>query len=280
MEDITLFTSKNGSVTKKDLYEALIKLEANKCRYLYIHSEINFGLPNPDLTKKQLMQHILDTIKALNVENIIVPTYTFSFCNHEDFDIQNTKSSMGVFTEFFRKQPEAVRSHDPLMSVALIGQDKTIINNIGQNSLSNNSTYDLLHKKGETKFLFLGNTISSCFTFSHYVETVLQVPYRYKKSFTGNIIDNGVSTPAEAFLEVRYKDIVPYADNRMDVLFEKQGIKKRTTLGDSEINICNEEQAFDALYKEITEHPDFMLSHKLPQGPYVEDFIYEKKVSL
>lgn len=280
MENIILFNTKHGDVTKQDFYDTLISLEAHKCRYLYIHSEMNFGLPNPELSKKELMHHILDVIKSLNVENLIVPTYTFSFCNHEDFDVQNSKSSMGVFSEYFRKQPEAIRTKDPLMSISMIGKDLSLINNDSTNSLGIGSTYDLLLQKGDTKFLFLGKPLSSCFTFTHYVEAVLQLPYRYKKSFTGNIINNGVTTPAEYFMEVRYKDIIPFSDNRVDTLFEEFGAKKKIYLGDSEINICNISDSFNILSNAIKKQPDFMLSHALPNTAYVEDYVYEKKVAL
>ena len=130
MENLVLFKSKNGDVTKKNLIDALIEIEAQNCEYLFIHSEINFGMPNPELSKKELLGHILDCIKSLKVKNLLVPTFTFSFCNREEFDVQNTKSSMGTFAEFFRKQPDAIRSVDPLMSVAMIGEDYSVINDI------------------------------------------------------------------------------------------------------------------------------------------------------
>lgn len=52
MDNIVLFKSKVGDVTKKDLYNALIKIKANECDYLFIHSELSFGLPNLKLSKK------------------------------------------------------------------------------------------------------------------------------------------------------------------------------------------------------------------------------------
>src|SRR4051794_13700193 len=55
---------------------------------------------------------------------VIVPTYTFSFCRREMFDVQRTPSACGPwssstgFLEHFRTRPEAVRSTDPIHSVA------------------------------------------------------------------------------------------------------------------------------------------------------------------
>lgn len=275
-----LFNSKNGVVTTKTLYNALKKIEADKCDYLFIHSEINFGMPNPELSKKELLGHILEAIKALEVKNILVPTFTFSFCNREDFDIQKTKSSMGIFSEYFRKQPEARRSVDPLMSVAMIGEDYSVIDNIGNISCGENCTYDLLHKKGNTKFLFLGNRMSDCMTYTHYMEVVKNVPYRYKKEFTGNVINNGTKEIRTYYLHVRYKDIFPFNDRRIDELILKHNEGKTIDVGDSVICIANEAGVYKYLGEEIEKNPDFMLSHKCPEPPFDDYYVYEKKVAL
>lgn len=280
MKDVTLFKSKNGNVTKLDLYNALIAIEANKCEYLFIHSEINFGLPNPDLSKKELLGHIYDVIKSLRVKNLLVPTFTFSFCNREDYDVQNSKSSMGIFSEYFRKLPNVKRSIDPLMSVAMIGEDYSVIDNIGYNSCGENSTYDLLHKKGNTKFLFLGNRMSDCMTYTHYMEVVKKVPYRYAKKFEGNVINNGIETHETYFLDVRYKDIFPFNDRRIDELMLSNNGGKTIELGDSVICIAEEDKVYKYLGEAIEKDPDFMLCHKCPQGPFDDEYIYEKKVAL
>lgn len=280
MDNLILFKAKEQDVTKRDLYNALIDIEADKCKYLFIHSEINFGLPNPELSKKELLGHILDVLKKLNVENILVPTFSFSFCNREDFDVQNTKSSMGIFSEFFRKQSGARRSIDPLMSVSMIGKDYSVIDDIGDVSCGEGCTYDLLRKKGNVKFLFLGNKMSDCMTYTHYVEAVKNVPYRYKKAFTGNVINNSVKEEKTYYLHVRYKDIFPFNDTRIDKLMLDNNGGKTIKLGDSEINIADEDKVFKYLNEAIDNNPDFMLSHKCPKPPFDDFYVYEKKVAL
>lgn len=280
MENVLLFLSKKGNVDKKNLYQTLLNIGANDCKYLFIHSSINFGLPNPDLKKKELLDHILDVIMSLNVENVLMPTFTFSFCNKEDFDIQNTKSAMGVLTEFFRKQHGVKRSSDPMMSVAMLGQDYSVIDEIGNISCGENCTFDLLHKKGGTKFLFLGNYLSDCMTYTHYVEVMKNVPYRYAKEFTGNIINNGISQEAKYYLHVRYKDIFPFCDRRIDELMIKNNGGKNIYLGDGVISIAEENKVFQLLSDAIDKNPDFMLSHKCPNPPFDDFYVYEKKVAL
>ncbi|MBQ4123743.1 AAC(3) family N-acetyltransferase [bacterium] len=279
MENIVLFKSRIGDVTKKDFYDALIKIGAHDCKYLFIHSSLSFGMPNPELSKKELLGHIINAIMALNVENILMPTFTFSFCNREDFDVQNTKSAMGILTEYFRKMDGVRRSVDPMMSVAMIGKDYSVIDDIANNSCGENCTFDLLHKKGGCKFLFLGNRMSDCMTYTHYVEVVEKVPYRYAKEFKGNIINNGISEEKTFFLDVRYKDIETFYDRRIDDLVLQNGEGKTILLGDTQICIANEVGVYKHLRQAIKEDPLFMLSKSLPEK-YDNFYVYEKKVAL
>ena len=137
MELINLFLDKNGNwVTNHALYDTLIKLEADKCKILYIHSSLSFGTPNPQLKKSQLLGAILDVIKALNVKTVCMPTFTFSFCNAKDYDPAKSSSRMGALNEYFRKQEEVLRSVDPLMSTALLGEDTDLVLNVGEVILS------------------------------------------------------------------------------------------------------------------------------------------------
>ena len=119
-----------------------------------------------------------------------VPTFTFSFCNRQHYCVPTSASKMGAFNEFVRRVPEAVRSIDPLMSNAVLGDDPDIVTNLSRNSIGEGSTFDKLHQRGAgVKFLFLGTTVSDCFTYTHYVEERLAVPYRYNRTFTGRIGD-------------------------------------------------------------------------------------------
>ena len=55
---------------------------------------------------------------------VLVPTYTYSFCENQIFDVKNTPSTIGPVTEFFRKQKNILRSKDLIFSVAVIGPKK------------------------------------------------------------------------------------------------------------------------------------------------------------
>ena len=166
MKTLNLFQSGDGSwVTSATLLTILEKIKAPEASVLYIHSGLNFGTPNPDLGRKELLAHLYGLIASLGVPTICFPTFTFSFCNGEDYNVQTSRSRMGALNEYVRGLPETVRSEDPLMSSVVVGEDHDLVHNLGKDSIGTNSTFDKLHQRGSgVKFLFFGVTVSDCFT--------------------------------------------------------------------------------------------------------------------
>jgi aminoglycoside 3-N-acetyltransferase len=254
MEKYNLFyTTNNVWVTNHDLLDALKRVQAHEANILYIHSGLSFGIPNPEIPKNEILRILLDTILALNVPTICVPTFTFSFCNGEDFDVQNSRSKMGALNEFIRKQPGTIRSVDPLMSVALIGQDTDLALGIGHASIGVNSTFDKLHSRDNVRFLFLGTRPGDCFTYMHFIEKFFNADYRYDRDFTGNIIDGGKSYPDTFTLFVRYRNIFPGKGSyQYEALLYEKGISRKHAIGNSFITTLAEPPAFE-IYKEMLE---------------------------
>lgn len=277
--DKTLFLGPSGPLTSGRITETLAAIGAGDCDWLMIHSEVNFGLPNPELSKRELLRGLFESIAALGVKNLLVPTFTFSFCAREDFDVENSKSPMGAFSEFFRKMPGAVRSADPMLSVAMIGENTEVLAKIGPESCGKGSIFDILHRAGNAKMLFLGKTASSCITHSHYVEVMKGVPYRYPRNFSGFVVSAGRREPKECVLHVRCRGAEPYSDNRLDALALDCGAGKTAALGASSATVVDEARIYEAIWKRLDSDPHFMLS-AWPQPPFDETFDYGPRVSL
>jgi aminoglycoside 3-N-acetyltransferase len=262
MNEIRLFRdSSNTWVTNLNILKALEKVDAHAANILYIHTGISFGIPNPELPKNEILQILLDTILELRVPTICVPTFTFSFCNAQDFDITNSKSKMGAVNEYIRKQPTAIRSIDPLMSVALLGTDKDLAIGIGHSSIGKDSTFDKLHNRKGVKFLFFGTQIGDCFTYMHYMEYVLKASYRYDRIFSGKIITPAGTYQDSYTLFVRYKNIVPgngsyiYGD-----LLSNSGKAKKEQCGDNSIISVEESAAFEIYSWLLKKDPNYFLA--------------------
>lgn len=241
MDTINLFKTKQGEwLTNKDLLETLLKLEADKCEVLYIHSAMSFGIPNMELKTRGLMHEICKVLDELKVATLVMPTFTFSYPNGIIYDHNKSKTKMGTLNDFFRKQEGVVRSFDPLMSVAVKGKDKGLALDVTTHSIGDNSTYDMIRNRDNVKFLFLGTRIGDCFTYMHYLEWLYGVNYRYERRFVGTSIIDGKEVRNEYDLFVRYNGVTPNGNTYVyenDMYKDKLAFK--ANFGDSSISIVD-----------------------------------------
>ncbi len=115
---------------------------------------------------------------------VIVPTFTYSLTRKKIFNPKTSKSTIGLFSETFRKLKFTKRSSHPIFSVAHFGKLSEIINQTSDETcFGKNSIYDLLFKKN-AKLLCVGCSFNEL-TFVHYIEEKLKVKYRYNKIFEG-----------------------------------------------------------------------------------------------
>ena len=271
MNEVNLFLAKAGNwVTNKSMFETLLSIGADKCDTLYIHTALSFGQPNPQLKKKELLRYLLDVINNLGVKTVCMPTFTFSFPNGLEYNPETSASRMGVLNEFFRKQEGVIRSLDPLMSVALLGEDKELVTNIGHVSCGENSTFDIIRHRNNVKFLFLVPKIGDCLTYMHYLEWLYNVDYRYNRIFRGNVINNGKTSVEEYALFVRYKSVVP---NTASFVYEQRMYDNGTAFiapcGDGTISIVDEKNAAAEYKKCLDENPYFFVD--FDGGQFIKD---------
>ena len=271
MNEINLFLTKNGQwVTNKSMLETLLSIGADKCDVLYIHTSLSFGQPNPQLKKSALLGELLNVIKSLGVKTVCMPTFTFSFCNGLDYNPATSASRMGVLNEFFRKQEGVIRSADPLMSVALMGEDKDLVTGVGHVSCGENSTFDKLRHRDNVKFLFLGPKIGDCLTYMHYLEWLFSVDYRYNRVFRGNVTIGDKTSMEEYALFVRYNSVLP---NTESYVYEQRmydnGTAFITPCGDGTISIVDEKSATKEYKKCLDENPYYFVNFE--KGIFVKD---------
>ncbi len=275
-----LFSTKNGlPVTDEDFVSALRSVDADKAEILFIHFGMTFGVPNMDYKRDEILRTIYDAIREMNVKTVIFPTFTFSFPNGKDYDVRKSKSKMGALNEYVRRQPESIRSLDPLMSVTLVGDKKYLATGIGRESVGRDCTFDMLHREKGVKFLFLGTRPQDCFTYTHYIEWAVHVPYRYDRDFSGTIHADGGSYDATYKLFVRYKGVIPGGNDLADILLSR-GDAKKSALGDSEVWAVDEAPAYALLCEKIKKYPEYMLSAAIPKELVDEFSLTSEMVAL
>ncbi|OCR98576.1 acetyltransferase [Campylobacter fetus subsp. testudinum] len=190
----------NGKLVKKsDFLDALEQIGIKSGDTVCVHTEL-FTLGKPLLPKDEFLRVLLECFYEVIGKNgtLIMPTFTYSFCKNQIYDKLNSRSTMGVLTEFFRHQNGVVRTNDPIFSFAINGDNKDAFLSDTKSCFGKNSVYDVL-KKMEGKIVLLG-TQKLGYTFTHYIEEQAEVSYRYFKEFSGKIVDENGKISSKSIL--------------------------------------------------------------------------------
>ncbi|MHB8801085.1 MAG: AAC(3) family N-acetyltransferase, partial [Thermoanaerobaculia bacterium] len=267
-----LFSAANGGkVTRKGLEGALRAVGAADCDVLFVHNGMKLGAPNPDLGRIAFLDSIWETLLALRVPTICLPTFTFSFPNGQAYDREKSRTRMGALSEHARRLPGAVRSIDPILSVAVVGSEHALAESIGRYSCGPDSIYDLLHRRGGgVTFLFLGVRAHECFTFSHFVEERAGVPFRYHRPFHGEIRAGGRTWQETFFHYARFNGVRPVPDDRLERDLHDSGLLRRTPLGDGWISAVDEAAAYPFLLDRLRREPFYLADTELRDKRFLE----------
>ena len=121
---------------------------------------------------------------------LVVPAFSHTFTKSEDFDVENTPSDVGLFSEAFRCLPASKRSKNPNFSVSSIGKySEEFSCSRVDDSFGPGTAFDILYQHN-AKLVCLGCDFSRI-TFVHFIEQKLGVSYRYMKAFSGIVINSG-----------------------------------------------------------------------------------------
>lgn len=269
-----LFSDNDGKVySAQDIYDSLRDIGAGDCDVLFIHSDVMFGNVPKDFNKKEYMQTLYSVLSELNVQ-IVVPTFTYSFCNHEDFDVRKSRTSVGALSEFIRKQDGRYRTLDPLLSLSVPETLKEMFSTVSEHSLGKGSGLDIIHSLDGVKFLFFGAKQGECFTYLHYIEKMLDVPYRYDQEFSGTVIDyDGNSTEKTQYIHTHcYGVKIPENyDYFEDELIQKGKVKK-IRLGNSFVSCLSEKDAYEQITDKISKDPFYFVEGKYTEADLIHKY--------
>jgi aminoglycoside 3-N-acetyltransferase len=179
-------------LTDVDLEAALRSLGLHEGEAVFLHSDVSVFGKSATLDRNAFLSSILDVfIRILTSKGLLVmPTFTYSFCEGKIYDRERSKSTTGALTEFFRTSPGVVRTDHPIFSTALWGTRAEKVQKVGTDSFDERSIFGHMHRE-DGSIVFLG--VPFWTTFVHYIEQVHGIPYRFLKTFEGTIVDGSVS---------------------------------------------------------------------------------------
>lgn len=180
------------------LVDALSLAGISEGDILYVSSDISkLGIPaevKPEIKQKgmtALTDMYIETLLYVLGESgtLIMPTFTYSACENELFDVANSSSTVGLLTEAFRQSQNTTRSEHPIFSCAFYGKHASSLAKVQNfDCFGEDSLYDRLYKL-KAKYLMLGVNMWQGSTYVYYSEQKYGVPYRYMKNFDATISD-------------------------------------------------------------------------------------------
>ncbi len=173
---------------KTALLAALSAASIGKGGLLYFTGSV-FGISEPDAAGQVLGA----VIELLGPEGtLVVPTFSFAFCDSGLFDREHTPSFCGLLAERFRKWPGAIRtSTPPLHTVAALGAKAQEIAAIqGETSFGASSVFQWLADH-DAKICLFGCTAADGLAHVHWLEEKYAVPYRTWRRFDGFVTVDG-----------------------------------------------------------------------------------------
>ena len=260
-----------------------VGIEAGDTLFVQVSLD-SLGRPKACTTEDEAWPMLLRTLQtAVGREGtILVPTYTFSFCRQEDFDVGATPTAGGPwsasagFLEFVRRAPGAVRSRDPIHSVAGLGpRAEELLLDVPTTCFGPGSVHERL-LRGGGKVCTIGVGLHEA-TFRHFVEEMVGVPFRYKKLFTGRIRENGVVRKTGWIYNVRI-----LADNgcpdgtRLETRARVTGLCRAVRVGAGEVSAISCRDLFDLTEAALAE--DCWTTARGPSGNPVA--LEEARVSI
>lgn len=232
-----LYKVRDEQIFFSDIVNAFKKIGINKGDTIFVHSSVAvFGKLAGIVDRDLFLQNLIDALKESVGGNgtIIMPTFTYSFCNNELFDVQKSKSNVGVLTEYFRNLPDVKRTDHPIFSVAIWGDNKEDLLNVSKDSFGKDSIFDKLYKL-DGKIVMFGAPFLSA-TFIHYIEQSYGVPYRFIKKFKGTIKKENQTYEDEVLYFVRHLDKNIEIDiDKLEKYFIEKGKIKESCVGNGRI---------------------------------------------
>lgn len=189
----------------------------------------------------------------------VVPTFSYSLCQGQPFDVRTTPGQCGLLTECVRTDPDAVRSADPNFSVAAIGaRAHALCDGVSNHPFGTGSFWErfLAHDGRFVNFNFDSGT-----TFMHYVERQLRVPYRWDKSFSGPCLVNGEWVEQQAWHYV-FDHAIPehFPDfGKLHAAAVADGVLASANLGRGQIVAVRAADLDRIIRRELPQRPDLLI---------------------
>jgi aminoglycoside 3-N-acetyltransferase len=243
---------------------ALAQVGSSAGRTLLVHSNtdvLDELMPDEDLVTR--LGEFEGALRASigTAGTLVVPTFTYGFCRGRPFDPDRTNSHVGLFTNYLRRRPDALRSRHPIFSFAAVGANTSaLLADVPETAFGPDSVFDRLRAL-DALIVFFNCSFTSC-TYVHHIEQLYGVGYRYEKIFRAPIIENGRARDGQATFFVRDldRDVVNGFD-RFSAGIAASGLLRTAKLGSGKVSAVGAQALFAAGTRALQAEPYIFLAH-------------------
>lgn len=257
-------------ISATDMVDALAGLGVSSPPAMMVHSSVRAAVRVEGRTPIDKLETIVQALQTVAGNgNLVMPTFTYSFCEGRDFDLAASASTVGALTEYFRRRPGVRRTTDPIFSAAVAGEvapewEERLFGLQDVNCFGPSSVFAWLREL-DAVLLFFGVGIEAC-TYLHHVEQRHEVPYRFFKDFHGVVHAADRDQDVTATYFVRPLDgSVEFNPERLEVALLESGRASEVTLADGpRLLVTTAREVERTAAERMTENPAFLLRSDLP----------------
>ncbi|MCM1047356.1 MAG: AAC(3) family N-acetyltransferase [Clostridiales bacterium] len=232
---------------------------------LYVSSDITmlmyrlsrvYGIRS-EKEKNEFMHQFVDMFKEMaGMEGTLMfPMFTWVFCHGGEYDVRKTPGETGALGNWIlENRKDFKRTAHPLYSFMVAGKDTELLCNMNNKSAWGiDSPFAYLHR-AHGKNLLVNVTLERCFTFTHYVEECLKVPYRYFKDFQGIYVDGHGNRERRIYtqfvrdLAIESKQVTP------DDCLDKAGAAVSAEYDHNTLKLVDLEKAYPVVVENYLNH--------------------------
>lgn len=183
---------------------------------------------------------------------LVVPTYDYSFTASGLFDMGAKRTDLGALSKEVLRREAWRREATPVFSHSSFHHTIAAT----QTPFSADSFFHVLSET-ESRIYLLGVDVSRM-TFIHYLEDRYEIPYRYEKKFTGNLLSNDRAVEVSVSFHVRPPTgIVHYDFEKISLLLSERKVLKTLR---SKSAFLKPAEALDILHPLVARDPLWLLT--------------------